>query len=328
MKFVIHPPVESDRLAALEKAAPGAEFVNAATEKDAERAMPGADGFLGKIRPGMLERADSLIWVQAFTVSLEHYVFPALVEHPCRLSNMRGLFGDVIADQVMGYVLCFARNLHIYIRQQAEHRYEPMGGESARVNNAAGPGTVNDMDRATIFLPGAVMGIVGFGAIGREIGVRAKAFGMKVLAVDRRPEGEDVWPLERLGELLAATDFVVIAAPQTPETEGMFDRELLRRMKPSSYLINIGRGAILRLDDLVGALRAKEIAGAALDVFEKEPLPADHALWDLPNVIITPHTAGYSTAIAGRHLAVLVENVGRFARGEEPTNLVDKALWF
>src|SRR4051812_39055268 len=101
---------------------------------------------------------------------------------------MRGLFGDVIADQVMGYVLCFARNLHTYIRRQVEHRYEPVGGEAARVSNATGPGTVNAMDRATIFLPGATMGIVGFGAIGAEIARRARAFGMTVRAVDRYPD--------------------------------------------------------------------------------------------------------------------------------------------
>ena len=97
--------------------------------------MPGADAFLGKITPAMLARADRLAWVQSFTASLEHYMFPALVDHPCVLTNVRGLFGDVIADQVMGYVLCFARNLHTYIRQQVEHRYEPAGGESARVEH-------------------------------------------------------------------------------------------------------------------------------------------------------------------------------------------------
>ena len=127
MKLVIHPAVEADRLAVLRHAAPGAEWVNAATAAEALAAMPGADAFLGKITPAMLERADRLRWVQAFTVSLEHYMFPALVDHPCTLTNMRGLFGDVIADQVMGYVLCFARNLHTYVRRQVEHRYEPVG---------------------------------------------------------------------------------------------------------------------------------------------------------------------------------------------------------
>lgn len=335
MKFVIHPAVESDRLDLLRSRAPDAEFVNAADLESARAAVPGADAFLGKITPEILRSADRLRWVQAFTVSLEHYLFPELVEHPCLLSNMRGLFGDVIADQVMGYVLCFARNLHHYVRNQAARRYEPLGGESARVSNASGPGVVNDMDRATIYLPDQTMGIVGLGAIGAEIARRASAFGLRIVAVDRypdrvgKPEGvERVDALDGLDRLLGESRFVVIAAPQTPETVGLFDRSLIDKMRPDAYLINIGRGAIVKLDDLVGSLRAGTIAGAALDVFEVEPLPASHPLWDFPNVILTPHTAGYSTAIAGRHLATLLENVARFAAGREPINVVDKRLWF
>jgi phosphoglycerate dehydrogenase-like enzyme len=335
MKIVIHPAVEAERLDALRAAAPGAEWVNASSAEEAVSAVMGADAYLGKIVPAVLARADRLRWVQAFTVSLEHYMFPELVEHLCVLTNMRGLFGDVIADQVMGYVICFARNLHTYIRRQVEHRYEPLGGEAARVNNAVGPGTVNDMDRATIYLPRATMGIVGMGAIGGEIARRALAFGMTVRGVDRfpdrvhAPEGvEKVEGIDRLKELLAWSDFAVIAAPHTPETERLFDAAMLGRMRPSSYLINIGRGAIVVLDDLVAALRAGTLAGAALDVFEVEPLPADHPLWDFPNVILTPHTAGYSPVIAERHLETLVDNVGRFARGEPLRNVVDKALWF
>jgi phosphoglycerate dehydrogenase-like enzyme len=258
-----------------------------------------------------------------------------LIEHPCQLTNMRGLFSDVIADQVMGYVLCFARNLHLYIRHQVDRRYEPVGGEDARISFAAGPGTVNAMDRATIFLPGSTMGIVGLGAIGSEIARRASAFGITLQAVDRFPEKahppagmEEVWPIEKTPELLQQSDFVVIAAPHTPETERLFDAKMLSHMRPDSYLINIGRGAIVVLDDLVSALRSKAIAGAALDVFEVEPLPVDHPLWDFPNVIITPHTAGYSPVIAHRHLATLVNNVRRFVRGEPLTNVVNKELWF
>lgn len=335
MKIVIHPAVEPDRLAALQAADPGAEWVNAPDEAAAVAAMPGADALLGKVTPAMLDRADRLRWVQSFTVSLEHYMFPALADHPCTLTNMRGLFGDVIADQVMGYILCFARNLHTYIRQQLEHRYEPAGGESGRVSFAAGPGTVNAMDRATLFLPDAKLGIVGFGAIGSEIARRALGFGLAIRGVDRHPDRADppvgvesVTGMDDLGELLGWADFVVIAAPHTPETERLFDTAMIAKMRPTSYLINIGRGAIVVLDDLVEALRAGRIAGAALDVFEVEPLPADHPLWDFPNVILTPHTAGYSTAVAPRHLAVLVDNVRRFAAGEPLRNVVDKALWF
>jgi phosphoglycerate dehydrogenase-like enzyme len=335
MKLVIHPAVESERLNALRAAAPGADWVNAADESQAVAAMPGADAVIGKLTPAMLAAADGLRWVQTFTASLEHYMFPELEAHPCVLTNVRGLFGDVIADQVMAYVLCFARNLHTYVRQQLQHRYEPAGGESARVSNLTGPGTVNAMDRATIYLPDATMGIIGMGGIGCEIARRARAFGMSVRGVDRFPERvhppegvEEVMGIGELPELLGWSDFAVIAAPQTPETTGWFNAKTLAHLRPSSYLINIGRGAIVVLDDLVAALRGGRLAGAALDVYEVEPLPANHPLWDFPNVILTPHTAGYSPVIAGRHLATLVENVARFARGEELINVVDKSLWF
>jgi phosphoglycerate dehydrogenase-like enzyme len=335
MKIVIHPAVDRDRLAALQKAVPGAEWVNATDSVAAEAGIAGADAFIGKITPTILARADRLRWVQSFTASLEHYMFPALVEHPCTMTNVRGLFGDVIADQVMGYILCFARNLHIYARQQVEHRYEPLGGESARVSNTTGPGMVNAMDRATIYLPDATLGVVGFGGIGSEIARRALAFGMTVRGVDRYPERTRSVPgvlavdgLDALPDLLAWSDFAVIAAPHTPETERLFDAGMLAHLRPTSFLINIGRGAIVVLDDLVESLRAGRLGGAALDVFEVEPLPKGHPLWDFPNVIITPHTAGYSPVIAARHLAALVENVHRFAAGEPLTNVVDKALWF
>ncbi len=335
MKIVIHPPIDEERLALLETAAPEARFVNALTGDDALAAMPEADAFLGKITPELLGQAKQLKWVQAFTASLEHYMFPALLEHPCVLTNTRGLFGDVIADQVMGYILCFARNLHHYIRQQLERRYEPAGGEAARVDNAMGPGTVNAMDRATIFLPGSKLGLVGFGSIGQGIAQRAAAFGMRIRAVDRFPDRllvpshvEAIWGSGCLRDLLAWSDFAVIAAPETPETQALFNRNTLELMKPGSYLINVGRGAIVVLQDLVKALRDGPIAGAALDVFEVEPLPPDHPLWDCPNVIITPHTGGYSTVVAERHQATLFENVRRFSRGESLQNVVDKRLWF
>ena len=337
MKIVIHPAIEADRLDRLRLAvgSVAVDWINAATDAEAREAMLGADALLGKITPELLNRADRLRWVQAFTASLEHYIFPSLVDHPCVLTNMRGLFGDVIADQVMGYILCFARNLHTYIRQQAEGRYEPAGGETARVSFASGPGVVNAMDRATIYLPDASLGIIGVGAIGAEIARRALAFGMTVRGVDRYPDRtrpptgmDSVDGLDGLPNLLRTSDFVVIAAPQTPETTGWFDAALMAEMKPSAYLINIGRGAIVRLDALVDSLAMGKLSGAALDVFEVEPLPSDHPLWTFPNVILTPHTAGYSPVVARRHLETLAENVGRFVRGESLLNLVDKRLWF
>ena len=333
MKLVIHPSVEQERLDNIRAAASPMEVGNADTETIAIAAMSDADAFFGKITPPMLAQAKNLRWVQSATASLEHYMFPELIAHPCVLTNMRGLFSDVIADQVMGYVICFARNLHFYIRNQLKAKWEPRGGEAARVSFSAGPGVVNPIDRVHMHLGDTTMGIVGFGAIGAEIARRASAFGMKIRAVDpiakSAPAGmEAVWPVNRLPELLAQADFVVIAAPHTPETAKLFRALQFKQMKSSAYLINIGRGAIVDLADLVAALECNTIAGAALDVFETEPLPPDHPLWQFSNVILTPHVAGYSPRIAERHLSLLLDNIQRFVRGDELRNVVSKASWF
>jgi phosphoglycerate dehydrogenase-like enzyme len=333
MQIVVHPPVEAERLEKIRAAAGTSTVVNAATDAEAMAAIPDADAFFGKITPELLAAARRLRWVQSPTASLEHYMFPALVEHPCVLTNMRGLFSDVIADQVFGYMICFARNLHRYIRNQAASRWAPVGGESARQEFSTGPGVVGGIDRAHGQLAGATLGIVGLGSIGGEIARRAPVFGMRVLAVDAvrtdPPEGvEALWGVDRLPDLLGQSDYVVIAAPHTPATEKLFRRPLLERMKPTAYLINIGRGAIVDLADLAAALEAGAIAGAALDVFEVEPLPANHPLWRMENVILTPHVAGFSPLIAARHLAVLLDNIGRFSRGQSLRNVVDKKNWF
>ena len=333
MKLVIHPPVEAERLEAIRAAADPMQVVNAATEADAVRAIADADAFFGKLTPAMLAAARRLRWVQAPTVSLEHYLFPELVAHPCVLTNMRGLFSDVIADHVFGFILCFARNLHRYIRNQMAAHWEPAGGEAARQNFAVGPGIVSAVDRAHLHLGDMTLGIVGLGHIGAEVARRGLAFCMRILAVDpvqeKGPEGtEAVWKPERLPDLLAESDFVVIAAPHTPQTVKLFRGPQFRQMKPTAYLINIGRGAVVDLSDLVAALRAGEIAGAGLDVFEQEPLPADHPLWRMENVILTPHVAGFSPRIAARHLEVLQDNLRRFVRGEPLRNVASKETWF
>lgn len=333
MKLVIHPPVDAERLKKIVAAAAPMQVVNAVDESQALREMAKADAYFGKLTPQLLAAAERLRWVQSPTASLEHYLFPALVEHPLQLTNMRGLFNDVIADQVLGYILCFARNLHTYIRNQATATWAPAGGEQARVSLVSGPGTVGPIDLAHRHLGDSTLGVVGLGSIGGEIARRAAAFGMRVLAVDpqrtdRPSEVEALWPVDRLPDLLVQSDFVAIAAPHTPETLKLFRREQFRQMKRSAILINIGRGVIVDLADLTAALEAGEIAGAALDVFETEPLPPEHPLWKFPNVILTPHVAGYSPRIAERHLAVVLENVQRFVRGEPLKNVVDKRRWY
>ncbi len=333
MKLVIHPAVDTARLAKIEATAPSMLVVNARDEQEALESIEMADAFFGRLTPELLSRAKQLRWVQCPTASLEHYVFPALVEHPLQLTNMRGLFSDVIADHVFGYVLCFARNLHRYIRQQAEQNWNPIGGEESRVGFVSGPGQVSPMDVAHRHLSDQTLGVVGLGAIGSEIAVRANAFGMRVLAMDPSPQDspariDEIFAANDLERMLDQSDYVVVAAPHTPHTEGMFRRAQFQAMNRDAYFINIGRGAIVSLDDLNAALEADEIAGAALDVFEVEPLPPEHPLWKRENVIITPHVAGASPRIAERHLAVFLDNLDRFVHSQPLKNVANKALWY
>lgn len=333
MKLVLFPEVEAPRLRKIEAVAEGMLVANCSNESAAIREIADAEAFFGKLTPEMLASATRLKWVQSPTASLEHYIFPELAAHPLQLTNMRGLFHDNIADHVFGCLLCFARNLHIYIRQQARAEWKPYGGVKEGQEFRSGPAVTTGVDRAHTTLSGATLGVVGLGSIGSEVARRGVCFGMRVIAVDsdRRVAPQGVEPprgADRLDELLSESDYVVIAAPHTPETEGLFDKARFACMKPTAILINIGRGVIVNLADLTAALKTGEIAGAALDVYEVEPLPADHPLWDLPNVILTPHVAGHSPAIAERHLGVLVDNVKRFARGEPLNNVVDKQRWF
>jgi phosphoglycerate dehydrogenase-like enzyme len=333
MKLLVFPPVEAERLSKIVDAATPMSVVNARDETEALEQIVDADAFFGKLTPHLLERADKLRWVQTPTASLEHYLFDALIEHPCVLSNMRGLYSDVIADHVMAFILSFARNLHLYRDRQQQHRWEPVGGEAGRSDFVSGPAFVSEIDRSHRHLADCTLGVVGVGSIGSEICRRAAAFGMRLLGVDPRCHEvpgvlAEVWPPDRLVDLLKDSDFVVIAVPHTPATFKLFRRDKFAAMKATAYLINIGRGAIVDLADLVSALQAGQIAGAALDVFEEEPLPADSPLWSMPNVIITPHVAAASTHIAERHLQTLLENICRFVAGQEPATRVDKRQWF
>jgi len=215
-----------------------------------------------------------------------------------------------------------------------EGRWAPVGNEKMTQQTfVTGPASVSPVDAAHIHLSDATLGVVGVGFIGREVCRRAAAFGMKILAVDpvcRQVDGivEDVWLPERLPELLAKCDFVVIAAPHTPATYKLFRTEQFEQMKDSAFLINIGRGVIVDLEDLTSALENGLIAGAALDVFETEPLPPEHRLWKIENAILTPHIAAASPRIAERHLETLLENIRLFADGQPSATLVDKREWY
>ncbi|HSL94158.1 MAG TPA: D-2-hydroxyacid dehydrogenase, partial [Bacillota bacterium] len=180
-------------------------------------------------------------------------------------------------------------------------------------------------------LNGKVLGIVGFGSIGEEIGRRAKSFGMKVIGLKRRKAetvdrslADDVWGDEDLDRLLTIADHVVVAVPLTPVTRGLISRERLALMKNTAVIYNIARGAVIDENALIEALREKRIAGAGLDVFETEPLPETSALWEMDNVIVTPHSAGGMPDYRPRAFAIFLDNLRRLRDGETLINEVDK----
>ena len=329
MKLLIYPAVSVDRLAKIRSAAAPMTVVQAQEESQAIAEAADADALFGSLTPAMLKAAKKLKWTQAPTASMEKYLFPELVDSAVTVTNMRGIFSDVIADHVFGFILCFAKNFHTYIRQQMQGIWQVLGREAGELPGYGGPGEVHPSDRAAITLGDSTLGIVGLGGIGAETARRGLAFGMRVVAVDPKaadaPNG--VTLLKNLDDLLAQSDFVVIAAPHTPETYKLIKRPQLRQMKRTAYLINVGRGVIVDLADLAAALQAGDIAGAGLDVFENEPLPADNSLWRMPNVIITPHTAAASPRVAERHLETLMDNLRRFVAGQQLRNVVDKKRW-
>jgi phosphoglycerate dehydrogenase-like enzyme len=313
MRLLIHPPKGPEWREALQAAAPDVEFVEAA-ETEVPEAIRDADAFYGQIQPDWLAAAPRLRWIQSPVAGLEHSMFPELVASPVTLTNMRGIYSDHIADHAYGLLLALARGLPEFMRRQARREWNPDGVRA-------------------VHLPDATLGILGLGGIGRELARRAKTSGMTVLAVDARPEGQPpevdaVWPAGRLRELLEQSDFVAVCAPHTPETERLLDREKLAWMKPTAFLINVSRGVIVDLAALTAALLGGRLAGAALDVFETEPLPADHPLWAMENVLLTPHVAWMGPDSEARRLDVLRENLRRFAAGEPLANVVDKARWF
>ncbi len=301
----------------LRTALPELRVVTAEDAQQAARELPDSDAAYGTLPPDLLPLAGKLRWLQAPQAAPPAgFYYPELIAHPAVVTNMREIYNDHIGAHIMAFVLAFARGLHLYIPRQlrAEWRPEPL-------------------DTGVVHLPASVALIVGLGGIGAEAARLAAAFGMTVIATDARradkPDGvAELHDPDALDALLPRADFVILTIPHTPHTEGLFDRERLQRMKRTAFFINIGRGRTTRLDDLVAALRAGELAGAGLDVFEQEPLPAEHPLWRMPNVLITPHTAGFGPDLDERRFAILRDNAQAFASGQTLRNVVDKAAWF
>ena len=298
----------------LRELVPDIEIESCPSVEEAMDVIADADAAFGNVIPELFERAARLRWVQSPRVAPKAgYYHRALVDSDVVVTNMRGIFSDIIGAHIMAFLLAFSRGMHVYLPRQLKREWRK--------------------EAPTVYLPEATAVIVGVGGIGAEAARLCSHFGITVLGVDARvteppPGVAELYGPDRLHEVLPRADFLVVTVPETPETIGMFAAPVFRLMKSTAYLINIGRGATVVLDDLVAALRAGEIAGAGLDVYETEPLPPDHPLWTTPGVLMTPHMAASGPYVEERRAEIFMDNCVRFNEGRELRNVVDKARWF
>jgi len=277
------------------------------------REIVDADVVYGWPNLEQFQAAKQLKWIQIPSAGVEMVCsVPEMVESDVIVTNSRGAHARVIAEHTFAMLLAFTRGLHRFEQDKAARRWS---------REQAIPDVLE--------IAGWTIGIVGYGQIGQQVARRALGFEMDVLAVDvnampNAPHGVEVWGLDRLPDLFEQSDVVVIAAPYTPETHHIITADLLNRMKPTAYFLVESRGGIVDEAALLDVLKKGKIAGAGLDVYEQEPLSANSELWDVPNLIMTPHLAGASVQKDRRCVEILRENVGRFQRGEPLVNLVDK----
>ncbi len=270
----------------------------------------------GNVSQDLLEAAPHLRWIAFWSAGMDGKVSEPLQARNLKLTNASGVHGPNIAEHVLGFMLMFTRELHVHLRSQIE-------GVWSRSGNA--------QRRAASELGGQTLGIVGLGRIGEALAVRARACEMRIVATKRDPKAryeasvvpDALYSPEDLPRLLAESDHVCIALPYTHETHHLFDAAMLAHMKPTAYLYNIGRGKIVDENALIDALREGRIAGAGLDVFETEPLPADSALWKMENVILTPHVSGATPHYFTRFAALFTDNLRRYLRDQPLHNLYD-----
>jgi phosphoglycerate dehydrogenase-like enzyme len=316
MKLVI-AALEGEAFIDAVDAVPGVQAVRALTPEEAAREIVDADAIFGWPTAAMLETAPKLKWVQTPSAGVDFLMrVPELVEADIVVTNTRGAHAPSIAEHAFGLLLALTRALPVSLKWQGERHWGRKEGY-----------------RLPREIMGATMGIVGYGQIGRMVAKRAAGFDMHVLAVDVVPSAGDgivdeVWPVDRLHEMLAQSDAVVLAAPYTKESRHLIDAKAIAAMKPDAYLIAVSRGGIVDEDALCEALGSGHLAGVGIDVCETEPLGAEARLWDFPNVLITPHLAGSSWQKEQRCVEILIDNLGRFQRGEELRNVVDKRAGF
>ncbi len=254
----------------------------------------------------LLENAARLKWIQAIGVGHNQFPLDELQRRGIRLTNAVGVNALAVSEHALALILAMTRRLPEARDNQHRKHWRPM---------------ISDPTTREDELGGKTLGIIGLGAIGNRLATFGKALDMHVIGTKGNPAtyqgaADEVWPADRLGDVLDVADVVVLCCPLTPETTGIIGANELRRMRSSAYLINVARGPVVVESDLVAALQAGEIAGAALDVTIDEPLGSDSPLWDMPNLLITPHTGGETSLYEKRLVDIVVENMRRWERGE------------
>jgi len=300
---------------------PNVEVLQSVDKEEAQRLVEEADIlFTGFFSRELFLAARKLKWIQAWGAGVDRLLLPEVVKSRVIVTNAGGVHPTPISEHVVGLMLCLCRKLHLFIRNQAERKWERFESWSS----------VEQVEE----LSGKTVGIVGLGRIGTEIAQKTKCLGMRVIATKRDPSQNASKNVDRLvhpadlNQLCAESDFVVLSLPLTKETEGMIGEAQFKSMKRTAYLINVSRGKIVKEDKLIEALKQGWIAGAGLDTFENEPLSANSELWGFRNVIITPHVAGLTPYYMERLTAIFCENLDRFLHEQPLINVVDKTLGY
>jgi phosphoglycerate dehydrogenase-like enzyme len=276
--------------------------------------LPDTDIFVGySLRPKQLAGAKKLKWIHSTAAGVAQLVYPELRDSGITVTNASGIFSVPMAEHTIGLLIALARNFPDSVRHQDRAVWSQQ--------------QLWDVHPLTE-LHGKLLLIVGYGSIGHELARGAKAFDMRVWGVSRTGKGdaalaEKIVPVSQLREVLPHADYVVISAPETPETHHLIGAEELALLKPTAYLLNVARGSLLDQSALMAALEKRKMAGAALDVTDPEPLPADHPLWRAPNLFLTPHTSAISDRLWSRQTALLLDLLQRWFESRELFNLVD-----
>ena len=321
----IHSPfrmwtIPAEQVERLRRDLPAHVIVHARNEREAEQGIAEAEVvFSSHVSGAQFRAARRLRWIHSPAAGIGGMLTPELAGSPVVLTNSRGLSADTIAEHVLAVTLALFRGLPLAFRRQMQRSW-------AQDEVGASPGSRT--------IAGSRLLVVGFGSIGRAVAVRMHALGASVVAL-RKHVGEpetgsiaEVRSIDRLFDLLPSADVVVVAAPHTRETRGLIGGPAIGRMKADAVLVNVSRGGLVDEDALASALREGRLGGAALDVFRREPLAADDPLWAVPNLLITPHTAGFRRDHWDAATALFRDNLRRFELGEPLLNVVDKAAGY